>query len=311
MAHSAESDCSKEMIAPVKSGRSYFGSPVWVRLWHIPLELYSQKGLGYLASAIGKQNLEYAKVCVEVSAKSELPDSILVDLGMVSLLIVDGGVGSTVGAPEIASGDESLKGDGIVDSSVGTPEIVSGDGNLEVDDITISVVDIASGKRGAVHMGVGASDGGNYISEDGDELSIVKEVYCFHVSFVYGHNGREERLALWKELVGFKVAVGDRPWALVGDFNIINCPQESSDFDGSQVITGAMKDSSGEMIARVKQAAMDLKALIMAEECFFRQKSRVQFVKEGDQILLSSLGRFKSSRRLTPFLAYIIVKGLS
>ncbi|KAK9009712.1 hypothetical protein V6N11_036240 [Hibiscus sabdariffa] len=89
------------------------------------------------------------------------------------LIIVDGGVGSTVGAPEIASGDESLKGDGIVDSSVGTPEIVSGDGNLEVDDITISVVDIASGKRGAVHMGVGASDGGNYISEDGDELSIV------------------------------------------------------------------------------------------------------------------------------------------
>ncbi|KAK9008392.1 hypothetical protein V6N11_075290 [Hibiscus sabdariffa] len=88
-------------------------------------------------------------------------------------LIVDGGVGSTVGAPEIAYGDGSLKGDGFVDSSVGAPEIVSGDGNLEVDGITISVADIASGKRGAVHVGVGASDGGNYISEDGDKLSIV------------------------------------------------------------------------------------------------------------------------------------------
>ncbi|KAL4379687.1 hypothetical protein GQ457_02G039520 [Hibiscus cannabinus] len=427
-------------------------------------------------------------------------------------LIVDGGVGSTVGAPEIAFGDGSLKGEGFVGSSVGAPEIVSGDGNLEV--------------------GVGASDGGNYIFGDGDKLSIVvspnrfdnlssievdhvvsprkerlaaagvgdllnqlkakgkgggpknnkkgrgkkgvlclletrvKESnasvivgkcfmdwnfvynyydalnegsYCFHVSFVYGHNGREERLAIWEELVGFKVVVGDRPWAIAGDFNIINCPQESSDFDGSQVITGAMKEflncqekldvvdhpftsslftwcnqregnplsrkldrflvtqswldsfpaatvefllpdcsdhcsccmtlsvpllkpprpfkifnfwaehpeflniveeswkefvpgnpkqvlfgklkrlkaplrkfnrevfgeiskrvvakqleleniqkfllvsPSGEMIAREKQAAMDLKALIMAEESFFRQKSRVQFVKEGDQ----------------------------
>ncbi|KAK8717315.1 hypothetical protein V6N13_044587 [Hibiscus sabdariffa] len=27
-------------------------SPVWIKLWHVPLELYSQQGLGYVASAL-------------------------------------------------------------------------------------------------------------------------------------------------------------------------------------------------------------------------------------------------------------------
>ncbi|KAK8674364.1 hypothetical protein V6N13_112656 [Hibiscus sabdariffa] len=67
-------------------------APIWVKLWHIPLELYSQQGLGYLASALGKplytdkatalkQHLEYAKICVEVSAAFLLPNSVTVDVG--------------------------------------------------------------------------------------------------------------------------------------------------------------------------------------------------------------------------------------
>ncbi|KAK8571128.1 hypothetical protein V6N13_025684 [Hibiscus sabdariffa] len=67
-------------------------APIWVKLWHVPLELYSQQGLGYLASALGKPlytdrstamklTLEYAKVCVEVSATYDLLSTITVDLG--------------------------------------------------------------------------------------------------------------------------------------------------------------------------------------------------------------------------------------
>ncbi|KAK8677810.1 hypothetical protein V6N13_143333 [Hibiscus sabdariffa] len=67
-------------------------APIWIRLWHVPLELYSQQGLSYLASALGKplytdkattlrQHLEFAKICVEVDAKFTLPSSVLVDLG--------------------------------------------------------------------------------------------------------------------------------------------------------------------------------------------------------------------------------------
>ncbi|KAL4369287.1 hypothetical protein GQ457_05G000700 [Hibiscus cannabinus] len=65
---------------------------------------------------------------------------------------------------------------------------------------------------------------------------------CFFCSFVYACNGREDRLVLWRDLVAAKAKIGLSPWVLAGDFNVISRPQESSDFNGSQGITGAMHD---------------------------------------------------------------------
>ncbi|KAK8683909.1 hypothetical protein V6N13_039954 [Hibiscus sabdariffa] len=67
-------------------------APVWVKLWHVPLELFSQKGLSYIASAIGKplysdsstamkQQLEFVKICIEVAANDDIPSSVLIELG--------------------------------------------------------------------------------------------------------------------------------------------------------------------------------------------------------------------------------------
>ncbi|KAK8606939.1 hypothetical protein V6N13_052691 [Hibiscus sabdariffa] len=67
-------------------------APVWIKLWHVPLELYSQQGLAYITSALGKSlytdkattlkhHLEFAKVRVNISAGDVLPSAILVDLG--------------------------------------------------------------------------------------------------------------------------------------------------------------------------------------------------------------------------------------
>ncbi|KAK8655732.1 hypothetical protein V6N13_108299 [Hibiscus sabdariffa] len=64
---------------------------IWIKLWHVPLELYSQKMLGYLAGVVGKplytdkatalkQQLKFAKLCVEVDARFNLPGFILVEL---------------------------------------------------------------------------------------------------------------------------------------------------------------------------------------------------------------------------------------
>ncbi|KAK8613864.1 hypothetical protein V6N13_101619 [Hibiscus sabdariffa] len=64
----------------------------------------------------------------------------------------------------------------------------------------------------------------------------------FYISAVYACNGRNERVALWNDLLRLRGRVGGCSWLLAGDFNIINCPQESSDFDGSQSITGAMRE---------------------------------------------------------------------
>ncbi|KAK8715103.1 hypothetical protein V6N13_042445 [Hibiscus sabdariffa] len=64
---------------------------VWFHLRGIPLELFSRKGLSCIASAIGhplymdsviasKQRLSYAKVCIEISTETLIPDSIEVKL---------------------------------------------------------------------------------------------------------------------------------------------------------------------------------------------------------------------------------------
>ncbi|XP_039059352.1 uncharacterized protein LOC120203059 [Hibiscus syriacus] len=65
--------------------------PIWVQLYNILLELYTQKGLSYIDSALGnplfmdsitasRERLEFAKLCVEIDVGSVLPDVIHVML---------------------------------------------------------------------------------------------------------------------------------------------------------------------------------------------------------------------------------------
>ncbi|KAL4304174.1 hypothetical protein GQ457_10G003940 [Hibiscus cannabinus] len=65
---------------------------VWVKLWHVPFELYSQQGLEYIASALGrplymdratvlKKQLEFAKVCIDIDDAAGLPSSVMFKLG--------------------------------------------------------------------------------------------------------------------------------------------------------------------------------------------------------------------------------------
>ncbi|XVF61955.1 hypothetical protein PTKIN_Ptkin08bG0176800 [Pterospermum kingtungense] len=65
--------------------------PVWVQLSNIPLELFHQKGIGCIASAIGKPlytdritaqqlKLSYARVCVEIGVLDSIPKEIEVVL---------------------------------------------------------------------------------------------------------------------------------------------------------------------------------------------------------------------------------------
>ncbi|XP_039059915.1 uncharacterized protein LOC120203810 [Hibiscus syriacus] len=64
---------------------------LWIHLYNVPLELYFQDGLSYIASALGnpismdstttsKSRLHFAKVCVEIDAKLEIPESVEVIL---------------------------------------------------------------------------------------------------------------------------------------------------------------------------------------------------------------------------------------
>ncbi|XVE73548.1 hypothetical protein DITRI_Ditri11bG0127300 [Diplodiscus trichospermus] len=76
--------------------------PIWVKLGNILLELFTQKGISYISSALGnplymdrftagQQRLAFAKVCIEIDAKVVIPkiiDVILRD-GTIGQIYVD------------------------------------------------------------------------------------------------------------------------------------------------------------------------------------------------------------------------------
>ncbi|KAL0439852.1 UNVERIFIED_CONTAM: hypothetical protein Slati_2468200 [Sesamum latifolium] len=63
--------------------------PVWIKLWHLPVELWTNEGLSTVASGIGKPlypdvitwactRLDFARVCVMLDISSKLPKHILI-----------------------------------------------------------------------------------------------------------------------------------------------------------------------------------------------------------------------------------------
>ncbi|GAV78002.1 DUF4283 domain-containing protein/zf-CCHC_4 domain-containing protein [Cephalotus follicularis] len=65
--------------------------PVWVKLSNVPVHLWTKLGLSYIASVLGRplymdttttnrQTLAFARVCVEMSASSTFPNTILLEL---------------------------------------------------------------------------------------------------------------------------------------------------------------------------------------------------------------------------------------
>ncbi|CAL5332213.1 unnamed protein product [Camellia sinensis] len=66
--------------------------PLWVKLYNVPLELWSEEGLGYIASILGtplyldeptfkRSGLTFARICIEVPANKEISKSFKINLG--------------------------------------------------------------------------------------------------------------------------------------------------------------------------------------------------------------------------------------
>ena len=66
--------------------------PIWVLLYDVPVELWTPKGLSYIASAAGtplfadtttvsRKRLSYARVCIEIEAGAELIEEIFLTSG--------------------------------------------------------------------------------------------------------------------------------------------------------------------------------------------------------------------------------------
>ncbi|GKB46389.1 hypothetical protein Tco_0897142 [Tanacetum coccineum] len=62
----------------------------------------------------------------------------------------------------------------------------------------------------------------------------------FHCSFVYANVKTVEKRSLWRSLMKYKCSVGDKPWVVLGDFNVSIDPSEKS--SGCSKITTGMCD---------------------------------------------------------------------
>ncbi|GKC63994.1 RNA-directed DNA polymerase, eukaryota, reverse transcriptase zinc-binding domain protein, partial [Tanacetum coccineum] len=60
------------------------------------------------------------------------------------------------------------------------------------------------------------------------KVKLIQDKRCFLVSFIYGENEPRDRLKLWDNLSDHKDLVNNRPWTLLGDFNVIMNAYEHS-----------------------------------------------------------------------------------
>lgn len=74
--------------------------PVWVKFYNVPLNLWTNEGFSYVASAVGvplylddatesRSRINYARVCVEISAENEIPENFDLDLGKGRIISID------------------------------------------------------------------------------------------------------------------------------------------------------------------------------------------------------------------------------
>lgn len=72
--------------------------PVWIKIHKLPFECWTAEGLGRIASTIGKplhvdkatekqMRLDFARVCVEIDAESELPDEVQIKVNGHSIVV--------------------------------------------------------------------------------------------------------------------------------------------------------------------------------------------------------------------------------
>ncbi|KAK9034274.1 hypothetical protein V6N11_050447 [Hibiscus sabdariffa] len=235
------------------------------------------KGLGYLASAIEenctKKNVSASGLIVDEDGEGvgmQPAPEVVVEFGFGGLT-VDSVACSIVGAPAMDKSlgvdcaaviDTCLVGDGLVDTvsahcvSDCVVKVPDGDDNL------ISVV----GDKNSIVSGSGSA----FVSPN--KFNTLSYVEMDHVV-----SPRKKRLAA--------AGVGDLLNQLKpkGKGVVNGLIRKEKQLELKNVQKLLLANPYVEMIAREKQVAMDLKALIMAEESYFRQKSMIQFVKEGDQ----------------------------
>ena len=62
-------------------------------------------------------------------------------------------------------------------------------------------------------------------------VKFLKYNFCWYHSFVYGDNKGVDRKLLWTNLASVKASVGNNPWMICKDFNVVKFLIEKLGFD--------------------------------------------------------------------------------
>ncbi|KAK8627466.1 hypothetical protein V6N13_135077 [Hibiscus sabdariffa] len=109
---------------------------------------------------------------------------------------------------------------------------------------------------------------GNMLNNGFDKLCL---------SVVYGSNGREKRKVLWRDLVSVKSKFNKEVY---GD---ISARVQAHQIELDKLQKNSLLNPNANNLMRERVVAKDLHDLYRAEEHFFRHKSRIQYIREGDQ----------------------------
>ena len=60
------------------------------------------------------------------------------------------------------------------------------------------------------------------------EVKVIADKKSFFVSFIYGDNDAKDRIKLWDNLSDHLALVDNKPWVMLGDFNVIMYAEEHS-----------------------------------------------------------------------------------
>nr|GEW76997.1 putative reverse transcriptase domain-containing protein [Tanacetum cinerariifolium] len=138
-----------------------------------------------------------------------------------------------------------------------------------------------------------------FLSQNGQVMHFLvqwlKDCTQMYVYVVYGKNSPRDRLNMWKDLLEHKVLVGNCPWVMFGDFNIILKINEHT--NGVNVRTDGRIFKVE--LARVQQCldknpscsilreegmvyVQAYKDVVLDAEKLFMQKTKIKWLKDGD-----------------------------
>ncbi|KAE8705789.1 hypothetical protein F3Y22_tig00110418pilonHSYRG00293 [Hibiscus syriacus] len=204
------------------------GIPILVHLYNVPLELFSNDGLSYIASAIGfslsmdsitasKTRLEFAKVCVEIEASDVIPKSIDVVLNTGNQLVYE--------LPPSDNAISSLDAHSILPSlsplmDLGKPpkvksrNSVAGSSNSNSFEILNSIEDTI-----LVSENMGKKNKSNSFRDLRTEMyyatiTMQRMNAHFLLNGIYGHNDGIARRSLWQDMRNIESRFPDCPWIL-------------------------------------------------------------------------------------------------